>query len=403
MASTMNNRRDASQALAPVREHPRVPLPVAKRDKRPLMVTTYACEPFSEMEPHALGLTYWFDAAAEGEPYAVTVRFTGRRAGVTGLPGPNDSFDVTEIVKHVVPGSGRLAITVRVLGIAPGEWQVTAMPVNDPRSRVGAKKPTSAQPPRLPSASSSGATGFAPFIQVCAPGVRLGAWPALVGLGAVAGLVTQAALAMHSHLPVAMVLLVSLAASLVGLVGAKIYYLAEQYLTGHRGDQRPAVLAAGMCIQGFVAGTVGTLILEALIFGLPFGRVLDVTAPGMFLAMTIGRFGCFFGGCCAGRPTSSRWGLWSSDRRLGARRIPTQLLESAAALSIALSAFLAVWNATPHPSGVVFVGATASYTLARQLLFPLRDNPRNTAHGRILTMALAALIVVVDVAVAVLT
>ena len=177
--------------------------------------------------------------------------------------------------------------------------------------------------------------------------------------------------------------------------------MARHFLAGHRDDQRPAVLTAGLCIQGFVAGAVGALVVGAFVAGVPVGTLLDVTAPGLFLGMTIGRFGCFFGGCCVGRPTASRWGLWSSDQRLGVRRIPTQLLESTVALSIGLPALLAMWATTPHPAGVVFIGTIAAYTLGRQLLFPLRDNPRKTAHGRTFTMALTGLVILVDVAVGV--
>jgi phosphatidylglycerol:prolipoprotein diacylglycerol transferase len=93
-----------------------------------------------------------------------------------------------------------------------------------------------------------------------------------------------------------------------------------------------------MCIQGFGLGAIGTLVIGAWATGMPAGPLLDVTAPGLLVGMTIGRFGCFFGGCCAGRPTASRWGLWSSDRRLGVRRVPTQLLESTVALVVGLAA-----------------------------------------------------------------
>ncbi len=135
---------------------------------------------------------------------------------------------------------------------------------------------------------------------------------------------------------------------------------------------------------------------------LPLWPLLDHTAPGLMLGMVIGRYGCFFGGCCAGRPTASRWGLWSSDRRVGVRRIPTQLLESAVALLIGVAALLALWLVEPRPAGVVFVGSIAAYTLGRQLLFPLRDRPPRPAWRRILVLALCAAVVAADVAVAVL-
>ncbi len=128
-----------------------------------------------------------------------------------------------------------------------------------------------------------------------------------------------------------------------------------------------------------------------------------MTAPGLMFGMAVGRYGCFFGGCCAGRPTASRWGLWSSDRRVGVRRIPTQLLESTLALLVGIAALLAHTFAEPRPAGVVFVGSMAAYTLGRQLLFPLRDRPPRPAWCRILVLALCAGVVVADVAVAVVT
>jgi len=149
-----------------------------------------------------------------------------------------------------------------------------------------------------------------------------------------------------------------------------------------------------MCIQGFVLAAIAALLLGALTLGIAVGALLDVTTPGLLWAMTVGRFGCFFGGCCAGRPTASRLGLWSSNRRLGLRRIPTQLLEAALALGVGGAAAAVVIADSASPAGLVFTAAIAAYTLGRQLLFPLRDLPRNTANGRILTLALTGAVVV---------
>ncbi|MHB8293348.1 MAG: prolipoprotein diacylglyceryl transferase family protein [Acidimicrobiales bacterium] len=374
---------------------------------RRLQVTAFRCEPLADVEPQALGFTYFFDAAPGGQPYPVSIRFTGRRAGVRGRPRPNDVFDVTETIEGVVPGSGRLAITLRVTDVAPGEWQVTATPLDAPLRRTRAPRSATPRQRRLAAASAAGRSGYGPIIQVLAPGAHLGAWPALVSLGVVAGLAAQGLLAAHDHLHAATVLGLTLAASLVGLLGAKLYYVAGHYLLrhfmpGHSNDERPPVITAGMCIQGFVAGLVVALLLGALATGLPSGALLDASTPGLFIGMTIGRFGCFFGGCCTGRPTASRWGLWSCDRRLAVRRIPVQLLESALALLIATSTFVAMWATTPRPLGMVFIGAIAAYTLGRQLLFPLRDNPRKTAHGRQATIALTGAAALFTIAVGVL-
>jgi phosphatidylglycerol:prolipoprotein diacylglycerol transferase len=363
-----------------------------------LQVAAVRCDALVDAEPQALGVTYWFDAASHGEPYAVTVRFTGHRLGLRGKPGPRDSFTLLEAVEGVVPGSGRVAVSTRIFDIAPGEWHVAAG-VFKPPNPATATPPTEELSPAA--VSASGATGFAPVIRVRAPGARLGTWPGLVGAGVAVALIVQSRLAARGHMPVTVILLVSLLASVVGLLGARIYYLAEQR-PGALIKPR-ALLTAGMCIQGFVLGAMATASIGMLLAGVSVGRYLDVTAPGLLFGMSIGRFGCFFGGCCAGRPTASRWGLWSSDRRLGMRRVPTQLLESALALALGVAALVAVLSTAAKPAGFVFAGAIAAYTLGRQLLFPWRDLPRKTSHGRTLTIAVTAAVLLAEALAAVLT
>ena len=367
-----------------------------EQTRQPLQVTTFSCAALADADAQGLGFTYWFDTETKGPPYPVAIRFTGRRI-FKGKPGPRDTFDVVESIERVVPGSGPVAITARVFDVTPGEWNVTATQTTAIDRRGSAKRSPSILRSRLPRASSIATTGFAPAIRVRAPGARLAAWPSLVGAGVVVALATQAELARHTGLPSTRVLLVSLLASVVGLVTAKLYFLAE-----HRGEHERA-LSAGLCIQGFVLGGIAALVVGALLGDVPAGPVLDVSTPGLLFGMTVGRFGCFFGGCCAGRPTASRWGLWSSDRRLGVRRIPTQLLESAVALAIGLVALPIVWFTTPLPAGSVFIVAIASYTLSRQLLFPLRDQPRHTTYGRTLAISLAAAVISIDLAIAILT
>lgn len=356
-------------------------LPITALEGGRLEVIRFSCGLVDGIDPQALGLTYWFDYPDDAPAGPVTVAFTGRRLGGQGQPGPADGFAVQTTVDEVVPGSGRTAVTTRVRGIPAGEWEVHAAQVL-PGGLSG------------PIVTTRGTTAFEPVVRVSGPGVQLGAWPLLVTLGTVLALATQTFLSGARDLPSLRVFLLTLLACVVGAIGAKTYYLAT-----HRG-QSTGLLTVGMSVQGFVLASIPTLSLGALASGLPVGEVLDVTTPGLLYGMTIGRFGCFFGGCCAGRVTASRWGLWSSNRRLGARRIPVQLMESAAAALIATVALLLVLAVEP-PGGTVFIGAIAAYTFARQLLFPLRTVPRDTTHGRRITMAASALVLAVDIAAAV--
>ncbi len=390
------SRRSASAARPPGEKHaPSRPLSPPQAPG-PLSIVRFGCAAIADVEPQALGFTYWFDAAPDGEPYALTLQFSGRRIDVKGKRGPSDSFSVLETIDPVLPGSGRIAVTTRLYDVAAGEWEVTVTPVSPPRARGRQVAPAARRArPRSAGGSATGPTGFAPIIRVRAPGARLAAWPALVSLGVVIALVVQALLAAHTGLIESRIIVISLVACLIGLVGAKVYYLAI-----YRGEP---LLTSGMCIQGFIIAAIGSLIVGATLAGVAVGRLLDITAPGLLLGTMIGRFGCFFGGCCAGRPSTSRWAPWSSDRTLGTRRIPTQLLESALAGTLGTATLLVTWLTSPHPTGVVFVAAIAAYTLGRQLLFPLRSLPRKTTRGRTLTMLAAGLVLVADLAVTALS
>lgn len=346
---------------------------------------SWSCESLNDADPQALAVTYWFDAAPTGDPYPVSVRFSGRRLSGPDVRGKVDSFEVVHTVEDVIPGTGRVAVTGRVPGLAPGEWEVAAAPVVLHPSSDSAPPPV-LPPGPLPSGTTVGRTTFQPVASARAPGARLGAWPALVTVGWLFALALQGVLAADRDLPVARLLLVSVLASLIGLVGAKVYYLLT-----HR-EEKASLLPAGMSVQGFVVGAVGSVILGSWWTGIPVGQMLDVTTPGLLAGMTIGRLGCFFGGCCVGRPTASRWGVWSSDRRVGVRRIPVQLLESSLAGLIAVATLVAVVLADPRVDGLLFVAGVAAYTFGRQLLFPLRGLPRKTKHGRRLTLAVAGVV-----------
>ena len=332
-----------------------------------------------DVEPQGLGLTYWFDAARTGAPYPVSVRFTGRRLTSDADSGERRTFEVVQTMERVLPGSGRIALSARIPGITSGEWQVTATPLatkgDTPAGAVGSAA--------MPTGSATGRTAFLPAVRVLAPGVRVGAWPALVGLGAAIALAVQAALAGHRGLPAGRLLAVSLVASLLGLIGAKAYYVLT-----HR-QETGGVLRAGMSVQGFVLVALSTVVLGSLLAGVLVGPALDVSTPGLLLGMTVGRLGCFFGGCCAGLPTASRWGIWSSDRRVGVRRIPVQLMESAWAGVLAAATSSVVLTVDPPVGGLILVAGLAAYIAGRQLLFPLRGIPRATTWGRVTTLVLA--------------
>ncbi len=326
-----------------------------------------------DVEPHGIAATYSF-AAPEAGSYTTAIRFLGRRKDIDGAqPGPADQFDRTERVSLVGDG-GQVSLTTRVKGVNPGQWRVVADAVTT------LPDGTTRQHPRRVVETH---TRF--FTLAQGPRVQVWSWPLLVGLGAVVALVMQAWLANRTGIDVSSVLVLSLLGCLLGFVGGKVWYLAL-----HRKPLKE-FLHSGACIQGFLLVSLGVLAVGSAILSLPLRSVLDVTTPGIFLGVAVGRPGCFLTGCCTGRPTTSAWGLVSSDRRLTLRRNPVQLVEAAAGLVIGVLGLVAVLAGVPVP-GSLFVASIAGYTLVRQVLFPLRADS-HTRVGRIVTMIIAGLVV----------
>ncbi len=347
-----------------------------------------------------LAVTYWFDPAPHPGPYPVTVRFTGRRVDVKGRVHPGDRFVQDETIEEVIPGSGPVSLTACVRGINPGEWAVTAHmlgfapPARGPRSHTFAAPEAGPLHPAArfwrrwaPSAESAELVRTCPTPFARMPGILPGIWGAMVTLGIAVALALQFLVISRDHLVVGSWLTVSLISIAVGIVGAKVWFIVLS-----RREHR----LNGWCIQGFITGAILAAAILLVALEVPAGVFLDVTAPGLLVAMAVGRVGCFFAGCCGGPPTASRWGVWSSDQRVGARRIPTQLLESVLALSLGLGVLGVVLGHGPA-SGTFFVAAMAAYTLGRQGLLHLRAEPRKTRLGGLVTSALAALVFVAAV------
>jgi phosphatidylglycerol:prolipoprotein diacylglycerol transferase len=343
--------------------------------------------------------TYWLDPGESGEPFSATIRFSGRRTDVTGKPQPSDSFWQEETVDGIIPGSGPVAITAEVRGINPGDWTVTARSV----ARTGGRSYRSYPPPghdpagvyRVPPprrvevpAEAAPTIHTSTLLRSKVPGVIRFAYATLVGLGVLIGLGLEALLLSHGHYTLFRPMLFSVIAIIAGVIGGKTWYIAM-----HRGKKFD-----GWCIQGFVAGAAVVVAAAALAGpGIPAGAYLAAAAPALLIGMSIGRPGCFWAGCCTGRPTAARWGVWSSDRRLGCRRAPAQLLEALSALISGGAVLIVVLVDGLARSGPVAVVGLAAYTLARQFILGLRAEPRVWPYGRRLTGAIAALALIAGI------
>jgi phosphatidylglycerol---prolipoprotein diacylglyceryl transferase len=371
------------------------PETAAGPDTEPDDMPAWAAKAVEEL----LTVTYWLDPGESGEEFSATIRFTGRRLGVAGRPQPGDTFAQEETVNALVPGSGPVAITAEVRGVNSGEWSVTAKSVARASGSQFRPYPPSGQdgsahrvpmPRRVPIPAEPATTvRTRSLLFTHVPGIIRYAYASLVFLGVLVGLAVEALLLNGHHYAVLEPLLISAGAVAAGIVGGKAWYIAVQ--RGRKFD--------GWCVQGFITGTGIVVAVAALAGpGVPAGVYLGVTACALLFGMAIGRPGCFWAGCCVGRATSSRWGIWASDRKVGCRREPAQLLEALASLVIG-GAVLAVVLLDGLPrSGPVAVAGLAAYTLVRQFILSLRaEPPERWRYGRQLTIAAAAVALIVSV------
>ncbi|WP_432736217.1 prolipoprotein diacylglyceryl transferase [Maridesulfovibrio sp. FT414] len=122
-----------------------------------------------------------------------------------------------------------------------------------------------------------------------------------------------------------------------GLIGARLLY-AGLYPQEFSGDLLNVfrIWNGGLVFSGaFIFGSVGgVLYLKSRRQNiLPW---LDCFAPAIALGQSVGRLGCFFAGCCYGKPTELPWGVIFKDTQSLAPLFqalhPTQIYHSLAGL-----------------------------------------------------------------------
>jgi phosphatidylglycerol:prolipoprotein diacylglycerol transferase len=123
------------------------------------------------------------------------------------------------------------------------------------------------------------------------------------------------------------------------LIGAKLLLLVTDFQTFRNNPAELLTLArsGGVFYGGLILAVVVALLYIRRV-GLPLWTTCDVFAPGIALGHVIGRFGCFFAGCCFGKPTSVPWAITFTDpfaaanvgTPLNVPLHPTQLYEAGA-------------------------------------------------------------------------
>ena len=140
--------------------------------------------------------------------------------------------------------------------------------------------------------------------------------------------------------------------------------------------------------------------------GLPLWTTCDVFAPGIALGHVVGRFGCFFAGCCYGKPTTRAVGhhVHRSVRRRQRRHAadvplhPTQLYEAGAELLILVAAARRPNARAGRSPGRTFWLYMLLYAISRFIIEFYRGDERGTvgifSTSQFISLILAPLAIV---------
>jgi len=170
------------------------------------------------------------------------------------------------------------------------------------------------------------------------------------------------------------------------LVGAKLLLLVTDFRT-FRADPRELLTLArsgGVFYGGLILAVIVALWYIRRV-GLPLWTTCDVFAPGIALGHVVGRFGCFFAGCCYGKPTTKPWGITFTDpfaasnvgTPLGVPLHPTQLYEAGAELLILIVLLVTERKGRPFP-GRTFWLYMLLYAISRFIIEFFRGDDRGT-------------------------
>lgn len=117
--------------------------PPAGSGNRPSPAGSAEAEP-----PYALTASFWFDLRQAPGRNLVSIRIIGRRVGATPPLTPKDRFVQDEVVEGIAANAGPVSLSMRIQGIASGEWAVDAY-LLDPARRRDHKGKRRMEPERL--------------------------------------------------------------------------------------------------------------------------------------------------------------------------------------------------------------------------------------------------------------
>jgi len=156
-----------------------------------------------------------------------------------------------------------------------------------------------------------------------------------------------------------------------GIVFARLFYVALN-LDYFRENWLEIVMLqhGGLVWFGGFLGATAACLAFIKIKKLPLGETFDLLVPYVALGQSLGRIGCFFNGCCYGKP----WDFGIFFPVHGATLFPSQLVDSFTLLIIFV--VLKIVSMKKKKTGMVFAFSFVLFGLQRFLMEFIRGDER---------------------------
>src|SRR5207245_2716245 len=150
------------------------------------------------------------------------------------------------------------------------------------------------------------------------------------------------------------------------------------------------LLQPGLVFYGGLVGGAAGAWAYCRLYKISLLRFADCAAPGLALGHALGRVGCFFAGCCYGRPVAPSFPL--AIVRDGVPRHPVQLYEAAGLMLLGL----VLSTSAPRPPGRLVTLYLIGYAVLRLFSEALRgdDEARGFVIGHVISTSQAIAIAI---------
>lgn len=209
--------------------------------------------------------------------------------------------------------------------------------------------------------------------------VTLHTYGLFVALGFLAGIFTAVKLGKSVGISSNKVLDMGFIIILSGLIGSRIVYIIinfSYYLSNPLDIFK--LWQGGLVFSGGLVAVIIVLLLYTRHHKYNIWTIGDLWAPAAAVGQSIGRIGCFFAGCCYGKPTDIPWAVtFSNPKSIATLNIPlhpTQLYSSLSSFIIFI--ILIVLHSKKKFEGQVFLWFLILHSTARLFLERFRGDSR---------------------------